>query len=444
MSWVTRAAATRPRRPVRRGAGRRAQSIPAAVSWFSEVIARFGLDGRATLLHAGEAIVGPPRSRARGSRCRGDPRQHQRSPAARPTCSSAFRRRVMVDIDPGFTQFWHRQGLPGANVEGHDLYFTIGELIGTPDCPIPTGGIDWHPVRPPVVLDDWPRSDGRGSIGSRRSRPGARRSGRSSTAGAPTASRCTSSASSSSCQGGRRIAFEIALDIHPDDDSDLNALREHDWRIVDPRVAAGDPDAFRAYVQGSGAEFSVAQGVYVDTRSGWFSDRTTRYLASGRPALVQDTGLQRDPPGGRGSDRVPDARGGGRRGRRDRRSLRRAFARRRAESPRSTSTRTVCWRASASRSASPDRLDPRPRLTGRWPNRTEEEQSCRLVRERRTGLRRRRIRVAPGLDLRIDSERKHLAPADALPSADAGPCATASASASPGPPGKRHPWTCFR
>jgi len=46
-------------------------------------------------------------------------------------------------------------------------------------------------------------------------------------------------------------------------------------------------------VTGSLAEFSVAQGVYVDTQSGWFSDRTVRYLAAGRPALVQDTGFGR-------------------------------------------------------------------------------------------------------------------------------------------------------
>jgi hypothetical protein len=31
--------------------------------------------------------------------------------------------------------------------------------------------------------------------------------------------------------------------------------------------------------------------VYVETGSGWFSDRTAAYLASGRPAPVQDTGL---------------------------------------------------------------------------------------------------------------------------------------------------------
>ena len=53
-------------------------------------------------------------------------------------------------------------------------------------------------------------------------------------------------------------------------------------------------------MQGSGAEFSVAQGIYVDTGSGWFSDRTVRYLASGKPALVQDTGFGRNHPVGEG------------------------------------------------------------------------------------------------------------------------------------------------
>ena len=53
-------------------------------------------------------------------------------------------------------------------------------------------------------------------------------------------------------------------------------------------------------MRGSGAEFSTAQGVYVETCSGWFSDRTVRYLASGRPALVQDTGFSEHLPVGAG------------------------------------------------------------------------------------------------------------------------------------------------
>jgi hypothetical protein len=38
----------------------------------------------------------------------------------------------------------------------------------------------------------------------------------------------------------------------------------------------------------------------VETQSGWFSDRTVRYLASGKPVLVQDTGWSRNYPSGRG------------------------------------------------------------------------------------------------------------------------------------------------
>ncbi len=52
----------------------------------------------------------------------------------------------------------------------------------------------------------------------------------------PTASRSTSSASSSTCRSGPRQRFEIALDIHPADDEDLRALRDHGWQLVDPRA----------------------------------------------------------------------------------------------------------------------------------------------------------------------------------------------------------------
>ena len=94
--------------------------------------------------------------------------------------------------------------------------------------------------------------------------------------------------------------FELALSIDPADQRDRDALERHGWQIVDPEVAAGGPEAFCRYVQTSGGEFSVAQGVYVGTDSGWFSDRTTRYFASGKPALVQDTGFSRNLPVGEG------------------------------------------------------------------------------------------------------------------------------------------------
>jgi hypothetical protein len=92
----------------------------------------------------------------------------------------------------------------------------------------------------------------------------------------------------------------MALAIHSEDGADLELLRGNGWSIRNPRRVVPDPAAFRKYVQQSGAEFSVAKGIYVTTGSGWFSDRTVRYLASGKPALVQDTGFSDTYPVGEG------------------------------------------------------------------------------------------------------------------------------------------------
>ena len=60
------------------------------------------------------------------------------------------------------------------------------------------------------------------------------------------------------------------------------------------------PNDYREFVQRSKAEFGVAKHTYVVNRSGWFSDRTECYLASGRPAVVQDTGWPAHVPAGEG------------------------------------------------------------------------------------------------------------------------------------------------
>jgi hypothetical protein len=55
---------------------------------------------------------------------------------------------------------------------------------------------------------------------------------------------------------------------------------------------AGTTESYREFIQYSRAEFSVAKHGYVKSRSGWFSDRTACYLASGKPAVVQSTALE--------------------------------------------------------------------------------------------------------------------------------------------------------
>jgi len=263
-----------------------------AVAYFAEVVARFGLAGSAALVDVkGDALFGePPKAADLLVNVSGNLRCER--------LLRRMRRRAYVDIDPGFTQIWREQGLLA--VDGHDVYFTIGQNVGRPECRIPTGDIDWRPTRPPVVLADWPvvqdgATDRFTTVGAWRGPYGPVEFG-----GALYGLKVHEFRKFLELPERAPGSFELALDIHPAEERDLALLREHGWELVDPHRVARDPVSFREYVQGSGAEFSVAQGIYVDTGSGWFSDRTVRYLASGKPALVQDTGFTRALPAGEG------------------------------------------------------------------------------------------------------------------------------------------------
>jgi glycosyltransferase involved in cell wall biosynthesis len=97
-----------------------------------------------------------------------------------------------------------------------------------------------------------------------------------------------------------RERFEIALDIDSAEIRDLTLLRENGWRLVDPAEAARDPFVYQDFIRASKAEFLVARGIYVHSRSGWLSERSMCYLASGKPVLAQNTGLRDLYPAGEG------------------------------------------------------------------------------------------------------------------------------------------------
>lgn len=220
---------------------------------------------------------------------------------ADPMLFSLVKQKAYVDLDPGFTQFWQASGTPAARLDGHDAYFTVGENIGSVDCGIPTCGFAWKGIRQPVVLDDWPETaeveptapfttiaSWRGALG------------RVSNGGKTYGVKAHEFRRFLELPTLTQRPFEVALEIYAGDYADRERLISAGWRLVDPRDRVAGPDAFRQYVTQSKAEFSPAQGIYVETNSGWFSDRTVRYLATGRPALVQDTGFSRNLPVGEG------------------------------------------------------------------------------------------------------------------------------------------------
>jgi len=222
------------------------------------------------------------------------------------------RRRVYVDLDPAYTQWWHHEGL--VDLGDHHHWYTVGLEVGSPDCAVPTGDLPWRPIVQPVVLDDWPdvsaATTSTGRVGAADGvAPDPRFTTVASWRGGGGTIEIDGRWLGAKAREFRRLlplprmvpgTLEIALDIHPGDDADRDALLAHGWRLSEPDLVAGHPWAFRDYVQGSAAELSVAQEAYVGSRCGWFSDRTTRYLASGRPAVVQDTGFHRHLPVGEG------------------------------------------------------------------------------------------------------------------------------------------------
>jgi hypothetical protein len=271
------------------------------LAYFKQVTEEFGLSNSSALIYAnGEQVYGLSYSELLDVASTADLLVNITGHLKLEPLTSLPRRKAYIDLDPGYTQFWQTTGNTGARLEGHDFYFTVGENIGTPACSIPTGGILWRPIPQPVVLEHWQVSpegthDRFTTIASWRGGYGPAQYGDKSFGVKAHEFRKFIELPQRSAQ-----TFEIALDIHPAETKDLALLHENKWKLVDPKQVAPDPSSFRRYVQTSGAEFSPAQGVYVETDSGWFSDRTVRYLASGKPALVQETGFSRNYPVGDG------------------------------------------------------------------------------------------------------------------------------------------------
>jgi hypothetical protein len=205
--------------------------------------------------------------------------------------------RVLVDTDPGFTQVRHLADRDArSRAAAYTRHFTFGELVGRTGCLVPDDGFAWLATRQPVVLDSWPVA------------PPARE--------APFTTVMTWDAYDAVTYDGLRLgmksdSFAPYLDLPRRIDAPLELavgspgapraeLAARGWRVRDPLASARDPWVYQEFIASSRAEFSVAKHGYVTARTGWFSERSAAYLASGRPVLVQDTGFSDVLPVGEG------------------------------------------------------------------------------------------------------------------------------------------------
>ena len=173
------------------------------------------------------------------------------------------------------------------SVPEYDRYYTVGLNIGTAASSAPTAGIQWNPTFNPVVLDMFPPQP--------------------SPAGAAFSTIMSWQARrpllfNGVTYGQKDVEFAKFVDLPRRVDVPLElavagrnmpvkTLESHGWRLRDSHEVTITFDAWTDYICQSRGEFSVCKNVFVATNSGFFSDRSAVYLASGRPVVMQDTGF---------------------------------------------------------------------------------------------------------------------------------------------------------
>jgi hypothetical protein len=209
-----------------------------------------------------------------------------------------FKRRVLVDVDPGHLQL----GPDEADLQQHDAFLTVGLNAGAPDCLMPRLGRSWHVFAPFVYLPDWhaAHADDRDAPFSTITHWNW---GGEVRLGAQVISVSKRDAYLRYAELPRlaQRRFELAAKIFSDDGSgDWQRLRAAGWSIVDPWEVAGTPESYRRYIAASRAELSCPKPIARKLRTGWFSDRSVAYLASGKPVLAEKTGFENALPCGEG------------------------------------------------------------------------------------------------------------------------------------------------
>ncbi len=265
-----------------------------------QVVDAFGLGGAAALVDVNDGrVVGMPRASLVDRMRRVDVLFNISGMLRDPELLDAVPRRVFLDLDPAFNQIWHLQGAD-MGLDRHTHFATIAANIGRPGCTVPTCGRDWVTTPQPMCLEHWPVAeepvvhDGLTTVGHWRSY------GSVTHDGVFLGQKAHAWREVLALPGRVAKACLPALAIHPDEVRDLAALREHGWQLLDPAVLCGTPAAYRRFVQDSWAELGIAKSGYVVSRSGWFSDRSICYLASGRPVIAQETGFSAGLPVGEG------------------------------------------------------------------------------------------------------------------------------------------------
>jgi len=211
-------------------------------------------------------------------------------------------RLVYLETDPVQLQLELAEGYEASYefLEAHAAFFTFAENYGQADCLLPVSDrFRFETTRQPVLPELWetdrlPTDDVFTTIGNW-SQPW-RDVAVDGAVYTWSKDREFKKLLELPAQAGPR--FELALSSFEDADREL--LEEHGWRVRSAMEFSTDLVAYRDYIAASAGEFTVAKDQNIRFRTGWFSDRSATYLASGRPVITQDTGFGHALPVGEG------------------------------------------------------------------------------------------------------------------------------------------------
>lgn len=271
---------------------------PAIRAYFDSVVTEFGLAGHAALVPHEGVPYGLTSEGLRTVVRRTDVLVNLSGRWRDHDLLSTIPIRVFVDLDPAFTQLWHEQGAE-LGIAEHTHHVTVGAGLTLPNELLPTAGVEWHSMLPPVVLERWPAVPARRSA-SLTTVANWRSYGSIEHAGVHYGQKAHSFRRLDRLPSLSPVPIAVALSIHPGDAADRLRLEDAGWNLVDPLRTCGTPARYQAFVQRSWGEIGVAKAGYVTGRTGWVSDRTACYLASGRPVIIEDTCLRGVIPTGAG------------------------------------------------------------------------------------------------------------------------------------------------
>jgi hypothetical protein len=207
--------------------------------------------------------------------------------------------KIYVETDPVATQIRVAEGDRDMveTLGAHDTLFSYGENFGARDCGVPIERFRWLPTRQPVALELWPWDDSVGLAYTTIATWDNRGNDLVWRGEHYTWNKRAEFLKLLDLPRQRTVPFEVAAGVPPEDQ---RLFAPHGWRFIDSLVVSRDHEAYRRYLCGSRAEFTVAKDQNIRLRSGWFSDRSCCYLAAGRPVINQDTAFGNVLPTGRG------------------------------------------------------------------------------------------------------------------------------------------------